>query len=196
MQNLVQDPPKIDGYKLEGRLQIPVQRVSLLGLLTAPLWVAFFFGLSRLLGGDAHLRLDITVGSVVLALFNLIVFMPALHEAVHGVVARAFGARPTFGIGAGFAYTTFREPIRPLPYLLVGVAPLLVLSLVGMIVLTVRPSFPGQTLVFLVGNATGAFGDLWMIWQIPRLPRQSLISDLADGFAYYLPDTDVTDRDE
>jgi hypothetical protein len=186
-QNLVHDPPDIDGYQLVGRLQIPLRRVSLIGLATAPLWVLLFLGLSSLLGGHAHLRLDITISGALLALFNHLLFMPALHEAVHGIVARAFGARPTFGVGAGFAYTTFREPIRPIPYLLVGVAPLLVLSAIGVVVLTLRPLYPGQTLIFLVGNATGAFGDLWMIWQVPKLPRGTLICDLADGFAYYLP---------
>src|SRR6185437_1334041 len=186
-QHLVHEPPEITGYELIGRRQIPLRRVSLIGLLTAPLWTVAFLGLSRLLGGRAHLRLDITVSSVLLALFNLLIFMPFFHEAIHGIVARAFGARPTFGVGAGFAYTTFREPIRPTPYLMVGAAPLLVLSVVGMIVLTLRPSFPGQTLVFLVGNATGAFGDLWVLWHVPQLPRGSLICDLADGFAYYLP---------
>ncbi|HVB65241.1 MAG TPA: DUF3267 domain-containing protein [Nitrolancea sp.] len=188
-QKLLHEPPNIDGYQLVGRLQIPLGRVSLIGLLTTPLWVLLFLGLSRLMGGHVHLRFDITISGVLLALFNLLIFMPALHEAIHGIVARAFGARPTFGIGAGFAYTTFREPIRPIPYLLVGVAPLLVLSAIGIVVLTLRPIYPGQTLIFLVGNATGAFGDLWMLWRVPQLPRGSLICDLADGFAYYLPAT-------
>ena len=192
-QKLLYDPPNIDGYQLVGRLQIPLRRVSLIGLLTTPLWVLFFLGLTRLMGGHVHLRFDITISGALLALFNLLLFMPALHEAVHGIVARAAGAHPTFGVGAGFAYTTFREPIRPLPYFLVGVAPLLVLSAIGCVVLILRPIYPGQTLVFLVGNATGAFGDLWMLWQVPRLPRGSLICDLADGFAYYLPATNVGD---
>ena len=193
-QNLVHDPPDIAGYRLVGRKQIPLRRVSLIGFLTAPLWIGFFLGVSWLLGGRAHLRLDVTISSVLLALFNLLLFMPLLHEAIHGIVARVFGARPTFGVGAGFAYTTFREPIQPIPYLLVGAAPLLVLSVVGMIVLTLRPIYPGQTLIILVGNATGAFGDLWMIWQVPQLPRGSLICDLADGFAYYLPQSNRSDH--
>jgi hypothetical protein len=186
-RNLVHDPPEIDGYELVERRQIPLGQVSLVGMLTIPLWGVFFLAVSWIFGGHAHLHLDITISGVLLAIFNLLLFMPLLHEAVHGIAARAFGARPTFGVGAGFAYTTFREPIRPIPYLIVGVAPLLVLSVLGLIVLTLRPLAPGQTLIFLVGNATGAFGDLWMIWQLPKLPRGSLICDLADGFAYYLP---------
>lgn len=193
-QHLVHDPPEIEGYELVERRQIPLGQVSFVGMLTIPLWVGFFLAVSWLLGGNAHLHLVITISGVLLALFNLLLFMPLLHEAVHGIVARAFGARPTFGVGAGFAYTTFREPIRPIPYLIVGAAPLLVLSVLGLIVLTIRPVAPGQTLIFLVGNATGAFGDLWMIWQLPNLPQGSLICDLADGFAYYLPVSQPTNR--
>jgi hypothetical protein len=185
--SIVHDPPNIEGYVLVKRERIPIQRVGLIGLLSAPLWALLFVGIAYALGGSPHIRLHITFFGVLIALLNLIVVMPALHEAIHGLTARLSGAHPTFGIGAGFAYTTFREPVRPIPYLVIGLAPLVVISAAGVALLVLRPVVPGQTLVFMVGNAAGALGDLWVVAKVLRLPRICLICDLADGFAFYLP---------
>lgn len=165
-----------------------MRRVGLLGLTTAPAWVALFLGLVHLFGGSPHIKLYVTFFGVVFAILNLTLVMPAAHEAIHGVVARLFRARPEFGIGPGFAYTTFRQPVRPLPYLIIGLAPLVLISAAGVALLTLAPRAPGQTLIFIVGNATGAFGDLWVAMKVLRLPRDVRICDLADGFAYYLPE--------
>lgn len=190
LETVVHQPPHVDGYDLIERQQIPIRRVAVIGLLSAPIWVALFIGATRAFGGSYQLALHVTFVGVVVAILNLSVFMPAVHEAVHGVVARLCGANPTFGIGSGFAYTTFREPVRPIPYLLIGLAPIVVLSAAGLILLVIRPVAPGQTMIFMVGNATGAFGDLWVAVRVLRLPRGSLVCDLADGFAYYLPAAD------
>ncbi len=187
-EQVVQKPPQVNGYRLIERQQIPIRRVSLIGLISVPAWFGLFVGLAYLFGGSPHIRLYITFWGVVFAVANLTFIMPAAHEAIHGLVARVFGARPKFGVGAGFAYTTFREPVRPVPYLVIGLAPLLLISLAGIALLVFRPVAPGQTLVFIIGNAAGAVGDLWVAVKVLRLPEGSLVCDLADGFAYYLPE--------
>ncbi len=184
---LVHEPPQVDGFVLVERQRIPIRRVALIGLISAPAWAFLFLGLARAFGGSPHITLHVTVVGVVIAVLNLTLVMPAVHEAVHGIAARLFGARPSYGVGAGFAYTTFREPVRPFPYLVIGLAPLLLISILGLVLLISWPFAPGQTLVFLTGNGAGAFGDLWVTVRVLRLPPGSLICDLADGFAYYLP---------
>jgi hypothetical protein len=124
----------------------------------------------------------------VLAALGLLTFgMPLAHEAVHGLVARLLGARPRYGLGQGFAYTTFEKPVSRDEYLAIGLAPLVVLSGLGLGLLRGAPELAGQTLTLLVGNASGAAGDLWVAWRVLSLPREARVRDLADGFAVYLP---------
>src|SRR5690606_29319888 len=98
------------------------------------------------------------------------------------------GARPFYGVGPGFAYTSFREPVSPRAYRAIGLAPLIGLSILGVAVMVLWPSLALATLVFLVGNASGAMGDLWMFWRLRGLPADAQIYDLADGFAVLVPD--------
>jgi hypothetical protein len=186
-ETVVADPPRVDGYSLVARYQIPIRRVAIVGFLTAPIWIAFFFGIGKILGGPTRFALHVTLIGALIAIVNLTLVMPIVHEVIHGVVARLCGARPTFGIGAGFAYTTFTEPVRPVPYLVIGLAPLVVISVAGLWLLSAWSAAPGQTLIFVVGNACGAFGDIWVALKVLRLPKGSLICDLGDGFAHYLP---------
>lgn len=186
-EQILREPPLVEGFVLVGREQIPIRRVALIGLISAPAWVAIFVGTARAFGGSSPMSFDVTVIGAIIAILNLTLVMPAVHEAIHGITAFLFGARPSYGVGAGFAYTTFRKPVRPFPYLVIGLAPLLMISFVGLVLLVFWPFAPGQTLVFLVGNGAGAFGDLWVTVKVLRLPSDSLICDLADGFAVYLP---------
>ncbi len=187
LEKLVYEPPIVAGYSLIDRQRIPIRRVALIGLVSVPVWAVIFVATVRAIGGTLSIALHVTVLGVLIAVVNLTFIMPAMHEAVHGIVARLFGARPKYGVGAGFAYTTFREPVRPVPYLAIGLAPLLAISIVGVLILCAWPFAPGQTIIFLVGNGAGAFGDLWVAMKVLQLPRECLICDLADGFAYYLP---------
>ncbi len=186
--NAVHEPPEVPGYRLVKQERIPISRVSTIGLFSAPIWLAGFAAIARLLGGYQHPAIHITFVGVIIAVLILTLIMPFIHEAIHGIFALAFGAMPKFGVGAGFAYTTFRKPVRRAPYLVIGLTPLILISIAGLMVLVGTSFYPGQTLVFLVGNAAGAFGDLWVALKVVELPRGCLISDLADGFAYYLPE--------
>ena len=175
------------GYHLARQERIPLERVSLLSLALAPLWLALFVALARVLGTSRpRIRLGLPSIAGGLALLTLVV--PLAHEAIHGLVARALGARPRFGLGAGFAYTTFAEPVSRDAYLAIGLAPLLTLSGAGLALLVACPRRAGQVLTFLVGNAAGATGDLWVIRRVAALPADARLRDLADGFAVYLPD--------
>ncbi len=187
LDKLVHEPPIVTGYSLIDQQHIPIRRVAFIGLLSVPVWTVIFVATVRAFGGTLSIAPHVTVLGVLIAVANLTFIMPAVHEAVHGIVARLFGARPKYGVGAGFAYTTFREPVRPVPYLVIGLAPLLAISIVGVVILRMWPFAPGQTMIFLVGNGAGAFGDLWVAMKVLQLPRECLICDLADGFSYYLP---------
>lgn len=180
------EPPELPGFRMVARERIPIGRVSWIGVATVPFWLVLFILISRVLGGPRFDQFEISVLDAVVALAIILVGVPVLHEAVHGIVARLAGARPTFGIGPGFAYTTFREPVGKLAYLAIGLAPLVLLSVAGVALMVVVPSIAGKTLLFVVTNGAGAVGDLWIAWSLRRLPSDARIYDLADGFAAYV----------
>lgn len=181
-------PPEVRGYHLIAHERIPLRRVTVLGLVSLPLWLMLFTALSTLVGGESSFAFTFDLVSLLVGLVVLAVGMPVVHEAIHGLVAVAVGARPTFGVGPGYAYTTFREPVSRNAYYLIGLAPLIVISLAGLINMAFFNVRAGWTLLFLTFNAAGAAGDLWMAWRLRTLPAQAKIYDLADGYAAYLPD--------
>ena len=183
------EPPDLAGFRLLVREQIPLRRVGWIGMASVPAWIVAFDLLSGAFGGRVITRPSITLLGFIIGVVLALIGVPVLHEAVHGVVARLAGARPEFGVGAGFAYTTFGEPVGRLAYLVIGLAPLVVLSAAGVAVAVGWPRYAGFVLVFLVANAAGAVGDLWVAWEIRRLPPEVRIYDLADGFAAYLPES-------
>lgn len=182
------EPPAVPGYRLLTWERVPLGRLSVLGLLSVPLWFLFFGALVAALGGPSEYEVVFTFRAILIGLALLLLVVPLLHEAVHGVVAWLVGARPSFGVGAGFAFTTFREPVGRAAYAAIGLAPLLVLSVAGIAVMLWWPSLAVATLVILVGNASGAVGDLWMVWHLRNVPPAARIYDLADGFAAFVPE--------
>lgn len=184
------EPPDPPGYRRVTYDRIPMTRVTLLGLISAPIWLGFFMFVSGALGGPGEISFEVSFVDLIIALVLLLVAVPVVHEAVHGIVAQLTGAHPSYGVGPGYAYTTFLEPVGKGEYLLIGLAPLVVLSVIGVAVMVLAPSIAGLTLVFLVANAAGAVGDVWMAWRTRQLPPCARIYDLADGFVAYLPESE------
>jgi hypothetical protein len=116
------------------------------------------------------------------------VLVPVLHEATHGVVFWLFTReRPRFAYRIVNAYTAAPQWYLPRgAYLLVGLAPLLVLSLLGVAALAGAPlSVVPGVIAGLVLNAAGAVGDIavscWLIVQ----PATLLARDAGDAVTLY-----------
>ncbi len=117
------------------------------------------------------------------------VAMLVLHEAAHGLFFYIFtGERPRFGLGAGFAYAA--APGWYLPkchYVVVGLAPLVLLSLLGLLLMLVVP--PGWFLAVMLlvcFNAAGAVGDLWVVLRLLFEPATTLVEDKGAGMRFYV----------
>jgi hypothetical protein len=117
----------------------------------------------------------------------ILVALPVVHELIHGLAALLCGARPSYGVGPGYAYTTFREPVGRSAYLLIGLAPLAIISLVCVVCASRWDAGANWLLVFAAVNGGGAIGDIWMGWRIVQQPRSAIFFDLADGFAVLVP---------
>ena len=141
----------------------------------------------------APIAFSFTAGSllsaIVLTLFIIFVTV-LLHEAIHGLFFWLFTKeRPRFGFKGAYAYAA--APAWYLPrdqFLIVGLAPLLLITVVGLWLVPLVPKGALPLLfVALAMNSSGAIGDLYVTGLLLRRPRHTLINDVGDGFTFYEP---------
>ncbi len=185
-------PPDVDGYEIRSHQRFNMVQGSIAGMVLIPFWWVFFTVTVGLVGGRYISEFTVTFSDILIGTVIALVLVPLLHEAVHGIAAMLAGVRPSYGIGPGFAYTTFPDPVPKRAYLMIGLAPLIVLSAIGLPLAAIWDGGAGLVLFFLVVNAAGAVGDLWMSWRIALQPPDALFVDLADGFAVLVPTQTTT----
>lgn len=132
----------------------------------------------------------VVLGIVVGLLITLFVAVLLLHELTHGLFFWLFTrSRPAFGFKGWYAYTA--APGWYLPraqFLVVGGAPLILLSLLGGVLLLVVPwVVVPWVLWMLIGNAAGAIGDLYMLARLTLAPRAVVLEDRGDEMTWYVP---------
>ena len=179
------------GYALLRRGNLNLGLLSVLSLVALPPVFIFFAVVTAPLGGPIDLggggftlRIDL-VGLLLVSIAALIV-LPVVHELVHGLVAAWCGGRPVYGIGPGVAFCHFREFVGKGCYAAILVAPLVLLSIVGVALMPITPGLlRGPLLAFLITNAAGAVGDIAALTQLVGLPRDALIADTSHGFEVY-----------
>ena len=187
----ITEPPNIPGYSLVRGEQLNIVRASLLGILLIPIWWVLFLLLVQLLGGNAIDGGTISIANVIVGI-SLAVIVIILHELLHGVAVLFTGNLPSFGIGPGFAYTTCHAPLPRNAYVFVVLLPLVVINLGSVAIGAIGPSAAGWMLFLSILNTMGAGGDVWMFVRLIRVPRDTLIVDMASGFAIYAPDQATT----
>src|SRR6266851_7246765 len=119
---------------------------------------------------------------VVLNIVAYLVVLP-LHEGIHGLAFSFWGGKPYFGTKLPFAlYCGAKNQLfRRNQYLVVGLAPLVVITLAGIIVTLVAPVVAAYALAVTVGNGSGAAGDAWSVARMLRLPDTTLVEDTEVG---------------
>jgi hypothetical protein len=130
--------------------------------------------------GSLQLKLPLVWLLSVLVATPLVVL---LHEGVHGLCFWAFSRRtPRFGLTWFGAYAALAEgvAISRGRYVIVLLAPLVILTLVSGLLLVVVPIWLVPGLVcFAVLNAAGAVGDLYLTAWLLRAPRHALVADVS-----------------
>ncbi len=132
-------------------------------------------------------------GSANLAQLALVIALTfalaAVHEAVHGLVMRSFGASPEFGvlrvdgIPLGFFTTSPGHRFSRHQYLIVALAPFLVITPLG-VPACLLPF--GAYLAFpLAIICAGCIGDLAITWHVLRAPSNVQCEDLRDGVRFW-----------
>lgn len=127
--------------------------------------------------------------SSLLSLVVAIVVTLILHELVHALffwmITRS---RPVFGLRTAYAYAAAPGWYIPrLPYTMVGLAPLVVITLIGVLWMPLVPSELLPALIFaLTMNAAGAVGDLWIVTWLQLQKAGVLVRDRGDAVEFYV----------
>jgi hypothetical protein len=121
-----------------------------------------------------------------------------IHELVHGIAFAAFGGSPRYGLKVKYflplAYATSPGDIfRRNAFIVIILAPLLVINIVSLLMLTIFPQAPW--LIWVIAfNTGGAIGDIWIAVQLLRCPRSIEVEDREESIAIYAP-VNVTRKD-
>jgi hypothetical protein len=108
-----------------------------------------------------------------------------------------YGGKPRYGAGIAhyilpYLYTTTKTRFLRNQFIAIAIAPLVVISLVGICLMAALPSIAHWIFIPLVLNASGAVGDLWVIRNVLRYPKHVLLEDRKTGLIIYGKETDKT----
>jgi hypothetical protein len=124
----------------------------------------------------------------ILALLLVYAAVLVLHELVHGLFFVILThSRPHFGIKQMYAYACAPEWYIPRnQFLVVGLAPLILITIAGFLLLPLLGStLASLTLFAMAVNASGAIGDLYTVIWILRFPVQALVCDHGEKFSIF-----------
>jgi hypothetical protein len=124
----------------------------------------------------------------ILAILAVTVLTLILHELVHGVLFWLYTReRPKFGFKLLYAYAAapgwyFNTNI----YWQIGLGPLVLLSLAGLVVLLFIPlAWLPYLLLGIFLNAAGSIGDLYIVTRLAFEPAGTLVLDEGAGFRVF-----------
>lgn len=147
------------------------------GVLTIAAYFAQTHNTHGQIGGWALLLwLGINILSYIVVLF--------LHEGIHALAFICWGGKPYFGAKLPVAlYCGAKNQLfRRNQYLVVGLAPLVVITVVAVIFTLCYPALASYTLLGSIGNFSGAAGDVWGVMKILRQPRNVFVEDTDVGY--------------
>lgn len=128
----------------------------------------------------------LNVGQVVLwLLLNLVSYLLVLplHELLHGVAFTLWGGKPYYGAKLPLAlFCSAKDQLFPRNYyVVIGLAPLAVITLAGIIFTLLAPTLSPYVLLATVGNFSGAAGDLWVVQRLHSVPATAFVEDQETG---------------
>ena len=166
-----------------------VRRVAVLSLLLFVISAIFFIVLNIV---AYAVRTHTTSGSIgavaiLLGLFiNIVIYVLVmfLHEGIHALAFAFWGGRPYFGAKLPLALFcgAKNQIFRRNHYLVVGLAPLVIITVAGIIFTLLSPVLAVYTLLGTIGNFSGAAGDLWVALRLLRQPKDVLVEDTDAGY--------------
>lgn len=134
---------------------------------------------------------------MVLLVFLLVfVSMVTLHEAIHGLFFWLYTrGKVKFAFKGAYAYAAAPDwYLAKRPYMVVSMAPLIIMSIVGVVALMVVPfSWINPLMLVITMNAAGAIGDIYVFSLLLRMPGHVLVQDFGEQMEIYARDNRNTD---
>lgn len=182
---------------LDGEQLRPLALLSLFMLIISAVFIVIL-ELLAYFGHYQHWVAPLSLeGIAIWLLLNIVgyVLILVIHEIIHGIVFAFWGGKPHFGAKLPLAlYCGARQQLFARNYYLaVGLAPLVIITLAGVIVTVLYPGIASYLLLAFAGNFSGAAGDVVACRKIARLPVQALIEDTEVGYTAWeiVPDSAV-----
>lgn len=200
MQKAFKELP--DGYRSFKELNLAKNQKLMIKLSLASLVLFVVFGVlftwllhhlrENFIGGGAEISLvnfNLAALSIsLLVLLAVLFLMVVLHEGVHGLFFWMFtGGQVQFGFKGAYAYAAAPDWYIPKkPYLVVSLAPLVIITVLGFITMLFVPyDWILPILLLITLNASGAVGDLYAFFWIVKQPKEVLIQDFGDRMHVY-----------
>ncbi len=123
-------------------------------------------------------------------LFAAVILIMGLHEFIHGFFFWMFTrSKPVFALRPLYAYAAAPEWFIPASrYWIIGLAPLVLISLVGLLFTSAAPAGWIPLSVFLTAlNIAGSVGDMFIVARLLRLLPGSLVKDAGDTVSFFEP---------
>lgn len=176
----------------EAEKPIRVITLNILGVLLFVLFGAIISSLAVSLGklpSEGSFRIGFTEISLAIAGI-LLTFV--LHELIHGLVMKMFGARPKYGIiwkGLMLYATSPAYAYHRNNYVVIVLAPFVLISTMVILGMWVLQEASWVALLGICGivNASGAIGDMWITMIVLRYATTALVMDERDGIRVFLP---------
>ena len=174
--------------KLEMTRELAIS-LSALGMIALVIFGILFSRLYALFAGINIIEFQFSIKSMLIAAF-LIISTLIFHELIHGMFISKYGGTPHYGAGIfqrffPYSYATSNTTFQRNQYIVIALAPLVVISLVGIIIMVAFTSIAYWMLLPLTMNSSGAVGDLWMISILLRFPKHVLVEDNITGLTVY-----------
>lgn len=153
-------------------------------LVMAALWIAgcFIVPFSAFFqSGDLPFFLKL-----ILLILSFCLYM-VLHEAVHGIFMKGFGAKKVkFGFTGLYAYAGSNDYFYKKPYITIALAPVVFWGLVLLVLNCLADEFWFWNIYFIqVGNLAGAAGDIYVTCKLLKMPSNILIRDTGVAMEVY-----------
>lgn len=110
-----------------------------------------------------------------------------LHEAVHGIVMKMYGAKNIkFGLKGPYAFAGCEDFFDKPSYIAIALAPIVVLGII-LFIITLMVSAEWFWVVYFIQttNIGGAMGDLYVTCKFMKMPQDILVKDTGVSMTVY-----------
>lgn len=135
---------------------------------------------------DFNQGLGIYIIRFLVLLAGVIVYM-LLHELVHGITMKHFGAKSVkYGFTGMYAFAGCEDFFSKKPYIIIALAPVVVWGIVLLIINIFVPEPWFWVVYFIqVSNISGAAGDIYVTYKFCKMPEDILIRDIGVSMKVY-----------